>query len=261
MIEMQDRPQTPAQPMPWDPRPLGGLALVGSYLVVIPLLLVIVSSIVAAVGLPFMLLSDAAGRSPLGEVGIFLCWVGSVAAAIGSCWAFSQLNRRVNITNYLKKCPPGSVYFVGGSGMRRTVGAGRYQFGEQAMFFTTGLGPPLVWPMVVIIILDILLIGVTGCGLGILGIAIALSVYDSSCRTQETISVAAATISKVTCHGALMRMEFAVRPVEMLKAVTLAIPPDHVAFYWQFDRMFPGQLPPAYREALSAIRIAESSVA
>jgi hypothetical protein len=239
---------------PWDFRPLRGIVRILAYLGVIVLFLVMLEAVIGVLIFPFAAFSESA--SVLKSIGKVLLWLAIVAIAFGAVWAFATLNRRLDLSRYLKKCPAGSVYLLGGSVLRSFSGIGNVIFSENAMVLKGRLGPNLLWPLIIIIVIDILsglviLSGGQGIVIGGMGAIIILAIYNAVLKRDTSLSIEPSSVGTVRCSGPIVKIRFGSNPVESLGVVTLLLPPDQRGeFFQRFDRLFPQKLPHTYREAL-----------
>jgi hypothetical protein len=255
-----------SKPMPWEFRPLRGTAQAVAYLGAVVLMPIRSGAVLGTVIFPIGMFMDpanasASAREMIGWAGL---WLGIVALAVVACRAFVVLNRPLDLPRHLNRCPAGSVCFLGGSVFRSFSGAGGVTFDHDAMLLAGWLGPPRFLPLVMILayvviaIVDVIRDPVAACGPAgilhgsvILGLKLFAGIYERACTRGASLAVAPPSVASVRCRAPIIRIRFKVKPVEALGAVTILIPPDQqVEFFRKFDRLFPGKLPRAYREAL-----------
>ena len=250
------------KPMPWDFRPLRGTVRAIAYLGAIVLFFVMLYAVIGAIIFPFAVFSDSASESAsvLKTIGMVCLWLVIVVIAFVAIWAFATLNRRLDLTRYLKKCPAGSMYLLGGSVLRSFSGVGSVSFGENAMLLKGRLGPNLLWPLLIIIVIDIIsgvvvLSGGQGIVIGGMGAIILLVIYNAVFKRDTSLNVEPSSVASVRCRGPIVKIRFKSRPVESLSVVTILIPSDQQAeFFQRFNSLFPEKLPRTYREALKENR-------
>jgi len=215
-----------------------------------------------AVALTFVLFFDTV-RPSASEVAQ---WLATLAIAFVVTWTFSALNRRIDLGTYFKKCPAGSIYFISGPSLRSFSGTGKVGFRENAMLLKGQLSPNFFWPLVIILVINILSVLLSlsrgksivmilsnekyiGCG-GLLAFYILKS-YNRYFTRATSVLIEPSSIASVRCRGPVVKIRFQSRPVSSLFAVTFLLPPDlQVEFFQSFDRLFPEKLPQAYPEAL-----------
>ncbi|HUU28893.1 MAG TPA: hypothetical protein VM123_13865 [archaeon] len=187
---------------------------------------------------------------------LVILWFATVAVGLFSYWAFAVLKRKLDITNYLKKCPAGTIYLICGSVLRSLTGVGKAGFNENAMLMEGKLGPSLLWPLIVLLVIDVIsFIAIFSGGQGIiiggLGTVIILAIYSALLKRNSSLSVAPGSIASVICSGPVIMIRFKSEPVRSLSSVRLFLPPDQrLEFFRRFDGLFPEKLPSAYIEAL-----------
>jgi hypothetical protein len=251
---MQDPEVSRSIAMPWDFKPLRGILLLfGS---VALLFTTSLAFIVTVGGLVFLAVRFEGSGTQANTSTKIVAYLGVFVVAFMLIWASVALNRRVNLSEYLKKCPPGSIYLLRGSLLRSFRGVGSVSFGENAMLLKGQLGPNLLWPLLVIVAIDIasvlmILSGGGGVVVGGLGAIVVLVIYNFLFRDDGSVSLGPACVARVSCSGPTMKIRFKPKPIASLRGITMLIPSDQRAgFFRAFDNMFPGTLPPAWREAL-----------
>ncbi|MCX6356201.1 MAG: hypothetical protein NTZ78_15075 [Candidatus Aureabacteria bacterium] len=118
------------------------------------------------------------------------------------------------------------------------------------------LGPNILWPLIIIIVIGILsglviLSGGQGIVIGSMGGVVILAIYNAVFKRYTSLSIDPSSVASVRCSGPIVKFRFKSRPVKSLGSVTVLLPPDQRAkFFQMFDVLFPERLPLAYRESL-----------
>ena len=248
--------------MPWDFKPLRGGIKVFAYVGATLLFFVMLEAVILVLIFPFMAFPDTQGPSAsvLKIFAYIVLWLAIVAVAFLVIWAFLALNRRLDLTRYLKKCTDGSIYLLSGSVLRSFSGLGKFSFRENSLLVNGKLGPDLLWPLIIIIAIDILsglviLSGGKSIVIGGLGVIILLAIYNAVLKSDTSLVIESPSVASVRCSGPIVKIRFKLKPVASLGRITLLLPPNlRAEFFIRFDSIFPEKLPMPYQEALKKIQ-------
>ncbi len=252
--------------MPWDVKPLMGLAKFKAGLVGLFFFLFLPVAVVGGICITVILIRDRSSLSFWQFMGLSVTFILTILLSFLFYSAYNIVHNKLQ-WSLLEKHPSESISLLHmelgrslydecspeflGDGMRVT---GRLTFDHLTGFLIaiSVIALTFIFTYLVWLIFRLPIVAEIGAGAaGFLVLVLAIQEIFLKRDEETSILVKHDNIHTLRCEGPIVNIRFVTPPVRRLRVIQLFIPRAlRKSFFWQLDKAFPELLPPAYRNAM-----------